>query len=46
MDGWKGHRSRRTGNFYKLQVCVCEYQGVVLEERQIVPEGYGDGYDG
>ena len=23
MDGWKGHRSRRTGNFYKLKVCVC-----------------------
>ena len=46
MDSWKGHRSRRTGKFYKLKVCVHEYRKVVSKERQVVPEGYGDGYDG
>ena len=25
MDGWKGHGSRRMGNFYKLKIW-CEYK--------------------
>ena len=33
MDGWKGHRSRRTGKFHKLNMCVGVLEGCDFENR-------------